>query len=67
MLEVAVDARGAFVLPTTVPGSSDDIKDAEAHTAQLALEDPRDVGALLAGAVHDVGKHGEALDGRRGA
>ena len=67
LLEGALDARGPFVLTAAVPGSCDDIEDAEAHTAQLALEDPRDVRALLARTMHDVCQHGQALAGRGGS
>ena len=65
VLEVAVDARGALVLTSTVSSASHDIIDIEAHTSQLLLKDTADIAALLARTVADVSEHGGAPNGRR--
>ena len=64
VLEVAVDARGAFVLTSAISSASNDVVGAEAQTTQLPVQDPADVCALLAGTMHDVSKHRCARDGR---
>lgn len=67
VLEVPVNARCTFVLTTTVTSACYHVIAAEAQTAQLLLEDPTYVNALLAGAMHDVCQVRGATDWWRGA
>ena len=64
VLDVAVDARGAFVLTSAISSASKDVVGAEAHTTQLPFQGPADICALLAGTMHDVSKQRGAGDGR---
>ena len=62
VLEVLVNAGGALVFAASVSCACDDIIGTEAHTTQLLLEDPADIGTLLASAMHDVSEHGGACN-----